>query len=68
MRAMNETGGLSAPDMKAAKWGRIVTANMPVRRLGEPEDIAHACAWVCDERSSYVTGQSIGINGGRVVS
>ncbi len=45
-----------------------LTANMPVRRLGEPEDIAHACAWLCDERSSYVTGQTIGINGGRVVS
>jgi 2-hydroxycyclohexanecarboxyl-CoA dehydrogenase len=45
-----------------------LTANMPVRRLGEPEDIAHACAWLCDERSSYVTGQTIGVNGGRVVS
>jgi 2-hydroxycyclohexanecarboxyl-CoA dehydrogenase len=45
-----------------------LTANMPVRRLGEPEDIANACAWLCDERSSYVTGQTIGVNGGRVVS
>jgi 2-hydroxycyclohexanecarboxyl-CoA dehydrogenase len=45
-----------------------MTANMPVRRLGEPEDVAHACAWLCDERSSYVTGQTIGVNGGRVVS
>ena len=36
-----------------------LTANMPVRRLGEPEDIANACAWLCDERSGYVTGQTI---------
>jgi len=43
-------------------------ANMPVRRLGEPEDIANACAWLCDEATSYVTGQTIGVNGGRVVS
>jgi 2-hydroxycyclohexanecarboxyl-CoA dehydrogenase len=43
-------------------------AQMPVRRLGEPEDIAHACAWLCEEASSYVTGQTIGVNGGRVVS
>lgn len=42
--------------------------NMPVRRLGEPEDIANACAWLCNEATSYVTGQTIGVNGGRVVS
>lgn len=45
-----------------------LVANMPVRRLGVPEDIANACAWLCDEASGYVTGQTIGVNGGRVVS
>jgi 2-hydroxycyclohexanecarboxyl-CoA dehydrogenase len=43
-------------------------ANMPVRRLGVPEDIASACAWLVKDESSYVTGQTIGVNGGRVVS
>lgn len=41
---------------------------MPVRRTGIPEDIANACAWLCHEDSGYVTGQTIGVNGGRVVS
>jgi 2-hydroxycyclohexanecarboxyl-CoA dehydrogenase len=41
---------------------------MPVRRNGEPEDIAGACAWLVAEETSYVTGQTIGVNGGRVVS
>jgi 2-hydroxycyclohexanecarboxyl-CoA dehydrogenase len=41
---------------------------IPVRRTGEPEDIANACAWLCSEASGYVTGQTIGVNGGRVVS
>jgi 2-hydroxycyclohexanecarboxyl-CoA dehydrogenase len=41
---------------------------IPVRRMGEPDDIANACAWLCDERSGYVTGQTIGVNGGRVVT
>jgi 2-hydroxycyclohexanecarboxyl-CoA dehydrogenase len=45
-----------------------LTANMPVRRLGVPEDIANACAWLVKEESGYVTGQTIGVNGGRVVS
>jgi 2-hydroxycyclohexanecarboxyl-CoA dehydrogenase len=39
-----------------------------VRRVGRPEDIANACAFLCDEASGYVTGQIIGVNGGRVVS
>ncbi len=42
--------------------------SMPVRRTGEPEDIANACAWLASDDSGYVTGQTIGVNGGRVVS
>ena len=41
---------------------------IPVRRTGEPEDIANACVWLCSEDSGYVNGQTIGVNGGRVVS
>jgi len=45
-----------------------LTQMIPVGRTGEPEDIANACAWLASEDSSYVTGQTIGVNGGRVVS
>ncbi|HEX7854351.1 MAG TPA: SDR family NAD(P)-dependent oxidoreductase [Sphingobium sp.] len=50
--------------------GTVETLNetLPVRRVGVPDDIANACAWLCLEESSYVTGQTIGVNGGRVVS
>jgi 2-hydroxycyclohexanecarboxyl-CoA dehydrogenase len=41
---------------------------IPVRRTGEPEDIANACAWLASEATGYVTGQTIGVNGGRVVT
>lgn len=41
---------------------------IPVRRTGVVEDIANACSWLCSEESGYVTGQTIGVNGGRVVS
>lgn len=40
---------------------------LPVRRTGLPEDIANACAWLASEESGYVTGQTIGVNGGRVM-
>ena len=43
-------------------------ATLPVRRHGEPEDIANACAFLVSEASGYITGQTIGVNGGRVVS
>jgi 2-hydroxycyclohexanecarboxyl-CoA dehydrogenase len=36
--------------------------------MGEPKDIANACAWLCHDDSSYVTGQTIGVNGGRVTT
>ena len=42
--------------------------SLPVGRLGEPEDIANAVSWLVSEDTSYVTGQTIGVNGGRVVS
>lgn len=45
-----------------------LAASVPVRRVGEPDDIANACAWLCSEATGYVTGQTIGVNGGRVVS
>jgi 2-hydroxycyclohexanecarboxyl-CoA dehydrogenase len=45
-----------------------IAATLPVRRIGRPEDIANACAFLCSEDSGYVTAQIIGVNGGRVVT
>jgi 2-hydroxycyclohexanecarboxyl-CoA dehydrogenase len=37
----------------------------PMRRVGRPEDIAGACAFLVSEEAGYVTGQILGVNGGR---
>lgn len=37
----------------------------PVRRVGTPEDIAAACAFFISEEAGYITGQILGVNGGR---
>ena len=37
----------------------------PVRRAGQPEDIANACSFLVSDEAGYVTGQVIGVNGGR---
>jgi 2-hydroxycyclohexanecarboxyl-CoA dehydrogenase len=42
--------------------------SLPVKRTGVPEDIASACAWLCQDDAGYVTGQTIGVNGGRIMS
>ena len=39
----------------------------PVRRVGQPEDIAAACAFLCRDDAGYITGQVLGVNGGRVI-
>lgn len=40
-------------------------ARTPVRRAGRPEDLAAACAFLVSEEAGYITGQIIGVNGGR---
>jgi NAD(P)-dependent dehydrogenase (short-subunit alcohol dehydrogenase family) len=37
----------------------------PVGRVGRPEDIAAACSFLISEDASYITGQILGVNGGR---
>ena len=37
----------------------------PVRRVGRPEDIAAACAFLISGDAGYITGQILGVNGGR---
>jgi 2-hydroxycyclohexanecarboxyl-CoA dehydrogenase len=37
----------------------------PVRRIGRPEDVAAMCAFLVRDEAGYVTGQVLGVNGGR---
>ncbi|WP_088343271.1 MULTISPECIES: SDR family NAD(P)-dependent oxidoreductase [Rhodomicrobium] len=40
-------------------------ANVPLRRIGQPEDVADAMVWLASEHSAYVTGQTITVDGGQ---
>ena len=40
---------------------------IPVMRLGTPEDVANAVSFLADDRASYITGQIISVNGGIVI-
>ena len=39
----------------------------PVRRVGYPEDIAAAAAFLCSDEASYITGQTLYVDGGAKV-
>lgn len=37
--------------------------NIPMRRLGKPEEVAYLVGFLCSNRADYISGQVIGING-----
>jgi 3-oxoacyl-[acyl-carrier protein] reductase len=50
----------SLPD----KLKEAFVQQIPLARVGEPEDVAEAVHWLCSEGARYVTGQVIHVNGG----
>ena len=46
---------------------RAMEKSIPMGRVGRPEEIANAVLWLCSDAASYVTGQSISVDGGFVM-
>ncbi len=44
---------------------RLNAEATPVRRVGHPEDIAAAAAFLCSDEASFITGQTLYVDGGR---
>jgi 2-hydroxycyclohexanecarboxyl-CoA dehydrogenase len=56
LEAMAEAGG--------EKLVQSLTRAVPMRRLGEPEDVAAAVAFLASEQAAFITGQTLSVSGG----
>jgi 3-oxoacyl-[acyl-carrier protein] reductase len=46
---------------------KIILDKIPMKKLGNPEDIANSVGFLCSDNASYITGQTIHVNGGLVL-
>ena len=46
---------------------KAMTERAPMKRLGDPSEFGAACAFLCSRQAGYITGQTLGIDGGSLL-
>ncbi|HMM64047.1 MAG TPA: SDR family oxidoreductase [Mesorhizobium sp.] len=67
LRPPHEAGTPEDP-AAAAERKRRISADVPAKRLGTPEEFGRICAFLCSVHAGYLTGQNIPVDGGLYVS
>ncbi len=67
LRGPHEPGSVESPEEAAARKARL-SATVPAKRLGTPQEFGQVCAFFCSVHAGYLTGQNIPIDGGLYVS
>src|SRR3954464_616195 len=55
---------INRPAWESPEAYRDLMSLVPYKRIGEPEDIAHAAAWLVSDSADYVTGSTLFVDGG----
>jgi 3-oxoacyl-[acyl-carrier protein] reductase len=63
MKELAETRARAA-GASATDYETQIAEGVPLRRLAQPEEVADAIVWLASERASYVTGQTVLVDGG----
>lgn len=67
LRGPHEPGSIEDSAAAAERKARI-SADIPAKRLGTPEEFGQICAFLCSVHAGYLTGQNIPVDGGLYVS
>jgi 3-oxoacyl-[acyl-carrier protein] reductase len=64
-----EPGNISSEGLQemSAEHVKNISSGIPMGRLGTPEDVAYAHLFLATDEASYITGQSIVVDGGQVL-
>jgi 3-oxoacyl-[acyl-carrier protein] reductase len=54
-------------DILSDEVKEVIKNQIPMKRLGRPEDVANIVAFLCSEEADYITGQIIHVDGGMVM-
>ncbi len=64
---MTERALLENPDV-AAEMEAMLVSQVPLGRMGMPEELAAAVVWLCSDEAAFVNGQMMIVDGGRLAS
>jgi 2-hydroxycyclohexanecarboxyl-CoA dehydrogenase len=56
--------GMAGEGERGTKWKAALERAVPMKRLGEPADVAAAVAFLASEEAGYITGQTLSVSGG----
>lgn len=61
---MVETEGTQSQGITSSDWAKQVAAQAPLRRLGQPDDIAPVVAFIASDDAKWITGETLIVSGG----